>query len=134
MNKHTPQFNEMMSRLQAGEISRDQAALEYGVNRNTLNVWILRAGLKGKVPRKPLTAEAAEVMKENLGSGLLSGEASEALDNAIARVLAGGVSALAAAQEDPRVSPSTLAKRVRAARLAAGQPVQSRRSPQRPQP
>lgn len=121
MNNTSPQFNEMISRLQSGELTRNQAAAEYGIGIGTLNVWISRKKLAGTIPAVGLSGAALEWAETDP-------DKVNARRQATARVLSGEISALAAAKEYPGMSPTTLALDVRKARIAQGLPVQAKRT------
>lgn len=123
MKRNDATFKEMVARLQSGELTRDQAADAYGINPGTLNVWISRSKLGDTIPNLQGKSRAGAAVH---WPELTPDEVS-ATEAAIARVLAGEVSALAATKADPRISASTLAKRVRKARIDRGIPVQGRK-------
>lgn len=132
MKRNDPTFKEMVSRLQAGELTRKRAAEEYGLNLGTLMVWLGRSKVTG-IPRdnawRASNPDKVNAMNSHLIGQKLTGEAAKALYNATERVLRGEISALAAAKADPRISARTLASRVRKARLERGLPVASRAAP-----
>ena len=115
MNKHTPQYAEMVSRLVSGELSRKQAADEYGVNFGTLSSWLIRD--KIKTPRVKLVTGAARAAADRANE---DPDKVIAMDQAVARVLAGECTAYSAAKADARVNLSTLNVRIRKAREAEG--------------
>jgi hypothetical protein len=128
MKRNDATFKAMVARLQAGEITKDQACSLYDLKPNTLNSWLRRSKLLGTVPRQRQPPEEAARQRANLVSKPLTPEIQAAVDAAVARVLAGEISALAASLEDPRLSARTLADKVRKARLEKGLPVQARRT------
>jgi hypothetical protein len=125
MRRNDTQFKALVARLQAGELTRQQAADLHGVKYETLCQWLRRSKVD-LIPRedKGLTGYAVELKKR-----LADPDIKAALDSAVARVLAGEISALAASREDPRINHRTLAVYVRKAKLAQGLPVQHRASP-----
>lgn len=117
----------MVARLQTGELTREQASIEYQVDYGTLCVWLGRSKLNATIPRpKPDKAEplAGAALKWNT----LDEETVKAMDAAVVRVLSGETSALAASKADPRINARTLAQKVRSAKIAAGAPLKPRRS------
>ena len=128
MKRNDATFKEMVARLQAGEITKEQACSLYDLKPNTLNSWLRRSKLLGTVPRPRQPPEEAARQRANLVSTPLPPEIQAAMDAAVARVLAGELSARAASIEDPRLSSRTLADKVRKVRLEKGLPVQARRT------
>lgn len=128
MKRNDATFKEMVARLQAGEITKEQACSLYDLKPNTLNSWLRRSKLLGTVPRQRQPPEEAARQRANLVSMPLTPEIQAAMDAAVARVLAGELSARAASIEDPRLSSRTLADKVRKVRLEKGLPVQARRT------
>lgn len=128
MKRNDATFKAMVARLQAGEITKEQACSLYGLNPHTLSSWLRRSKLLGTVPRQRQPPEEAARQRANLVSTPLTPEIQAAMDAAIARVMAGEISAMAASVEDPRLSARTLADKVRRARLEKGLPVQARRT------
>lgn len=122
MKPSHPQFQEILARIRSGELTRAQAAAEYGLNPGSLNTWISRSGQAHTLPsRRGKAGTAAERAEKDP-------DKVAAMEAAVKRVLTGEISALAMAQLDPRVNPRTLAAKVRQARLKAGLPVQAKRS------
>lgn len=118
------QFKVMISRLQAGELTRNQAAAFYGIGIGTLNVWVSRKKLGGTIPSAGPAGAALERM-------ITDPDKVKDRAEAVARVLSGKISALAVAKEYPGMSHVTIASDVRKARISMGQQVQHRRSPKR---
>lgn len=52
MKRNDPQFQEMVSRIESGELTRAAAAHEYKINLGTLGVWLARSGIKDKGTKK----------------------------------------------------------------------------------
>lgn len=52
MKRNDPQFQEMVSRIESGELTRAAAAHEYKINLGTLGVWLARSGIKDKGAKK----------------------------------------------------------------------------------
>ena len=121
MNNTSPEFTEMICRLQSGELTRKQAAAAYSIDIGTLNVWISRKGLADSIPKQGLAGAAREWAEKDP-------DKVKARREAAARVLSGEISAMAAAKEYPGMSHVTLALDVRKARIAQGLPVQAKRT------
>lgn len=127
MQRNDAKFKELVSRLQSGELNRQQASEAYGVNYGTLCVWLSRS----KLGSTTLQREADGSRKLHgiaAKNSQLDPDKDRALDAAVARVLAGEISALAASKESEGLSPSTIAARVRKAKLQAGIPIPRRRA------
>lgn len=122
MKRNDATFNAMVARLAAGELTRQQAAEEYGVNYGTLCVWLGRSKLNDSTARKTPKA----VYGAAVDWAIKDPDKVKALDAAVAKVLAGEISALAAAKQNPDLSARTIADRVRRARVQSGLPVQHR--------
>ena len=129
MKRNDTTFKLMVSRLQSGEITREQACAEYGVGYGTLCVWLGRSKLNATIPHpgwkpdraRPMVGAAAEWTP-------LDEDTKKAIEAAVVRVIAGEISALAVAKEDPRINHRTLTKAVRKAKIAAGIPVRVNKS------
>lgn len=134
VKRNDPSFREMIGRIRSGELTRKQAAAAYGITTGLLNVWIQRSKITG-LPRdtewRQRNPDKVKELADHLIGKPLSPEVQALMDAAVARVLAGEVSARAAAAEDPRLSHRTLARNVRRERLKAGLPVQFRTPPSR---
>lgn len=128
MRRNDKTFKEMVARLQSGEITRHQAADIYQIGYGTLGVWLSRSGVAkstaGRLPDGSRRLHGAALER----SRSLSPDKAKALDAAVARVLAGEISALAAEAENPDLSARTIAQRVRKARIDQGLPVQEKRT------
>ncbi|MDO9236198.1 MAG: hypothetical protein Q7U28_09235 [Aquabacterium sp.] len=118
ITRNSKEFRELVSRLQAGTLTRAQAAAEYGINPGTLGVWLSRSKV-----RSPKALHGAA-----LGWAITDPDKIKLLNEAVAKVLAGEVSATKASEMYPTLALATIAFRVRKARIAAGQPVQHRRT------
>lgn len=112
----------MVARIQSGELTRAQAAQTYGINLGTLGVWLSRSKVN-TTTRAPRKLHGAA-----LGWAITDPDKVKLLDEAVAKVLAGEMSATKASEIYPTLALATIALRVRKARLAAGQPVQQRRT------
>jgi len=133
MNKQSPEFQALVNRLVAGEISRKAAAAEAGINYVTLNLWLRQLKLTDQIPVNDyFKVDAAEPFKAGVKRGGLdlavSEERASALNKAVQRVLSGEVSARAAGLE-MGLSPGSIAAKVRKIRISQGLPVQARTSP-----
>lgn len=118
MKRNDPTFQEMVSRLTTGELTRKQAAEIYGLNPSTLDVWLSRSGItRATTSKAPRVRRGAE-----LGWNVLSDDLVAEMDAAIARILAGESSALGESKKNPRLNLGTLTVKARAARKLAGLP------------
>lgn len=135
MKRNDTTFHEMIARIRSGELTRRAAAEAYGISPGVLNVWIQRSKIEG-LPRdnqwRDSNPDKVKALNDHLLGKPLSPELQAAMDAAVDRVLAGETSARAAALADPRLSARTIAHKVRAARVKAGQPVQHRTPPYLP--
>lgn len=125
MKRNDAEFMALVRRLQADEITRAQAAAEANISVQLLNAWLGRSGLNTSIPDK--RKENAFVHEP--GKAPLTPERKQALEDAVQRVFAGEISALAAAKANPDINYRTLAAKVRKLRLSIGQVVQFRASP-----
>ena len=132
MKRNDTTFHEMISRIRSGELTRRQAAETYGIAVGVLNVWIQRSKITG-LPRdnnwRSQNPDKVKELTSHLLGKALDPERQAALNDAVARVLAGEISARAAALQDPRLSARTIAMKVRQARIKEGLPVQQRTPP-----
>ena len=126
MKRNDGDFKTMVSRIQSGEFTRQQAAEAYEIPYNTLTIWLKRSRVS--LPVKVNATEPKVLHGDALNWATKDPLKVKAMQEAVERILRGEISALAASQQDPRLSPSTLAQKVRKIRLANGQPVQVRRS------
>lgn len=127
MKRNDATFKEMVTRLQSGAISRAQACDEYGLKYVTLSAWLIRSKLNDSVPRAGALhgARALHGVAKELAESVDADKAAR-INSAVARVLAGEISARAASKEDPTLSSRTLAARVLKAKKAAGVPIPKR--------
>jgi hypothetical protein len=116
----------MVSRLTSGEITRSQAAAEYGIQYNTLCVWLTRSkvdlpGTKRATVVKPF---APDTVRHGAAVNFptMTAEKAQKLNVAVQKALSGEMSARAAAIEQG-VSVQTVSKKVRSIRIAKGEPV-----------
>lgn len=132
MNRHSPQFKELVGRLQSGELTRAQAAEIYGINPMTLAKWLVRSKV-GESTRTKAEGQLYGAAIEKLNS--LDPAVAEALAEATQKVVDGVYpSCLAAHKDYPGVSLSTLTARVRKARVAKGLPIGRQGKAQTPPP
>lgn len=61
MKRNDAQFQEMVSRISSGELTRAQAAEVYQVKPGTLGVWLARSGVYSKSPDGPKKLHGAAV-------------------------------------------------------------------------
>lgn len=132
MKRNDPQFNEMAARILSGQLTRQQASIEYNLNYGTISVWLSRSKLTS--PPRPDGGRA--LYGTAVAMMITDPDKVKALDAAVERVLAGEISAAAAAALDARLSHRTIAAKVRKARQKLGLPVQVRgpRGPNKAQP
>lgn len=117
MKRNDQTFQEMVSRIKSGELTRKQAATAYGIEYGTLCVWLGRSGLNAEtVAKGPLAHRRGAAHGAATNWPVLSPETSAALDAALARVLAGETTAQGESKADPRIKLTTLTQRVRSAR------------------
>lgn len=131
MNRHSPEFKALVKRLQAGELTRKDAAEQAGLSYGTLSVWLSRSGVTAAIPDNRRTNHADKPFEPHaavLNGAEMTPDKAKALNAAVDKVLAGGTSARAAAAE-MGVSHVTVAAKVRKIRIAQGLPVQARTSP-----
>lgn len=121
MKRNDKTFKEMVARISSGELTRAKAAELYGINLGTLNVWISRSGV-GKETRSPHKLHGAA-----LGWASTDPNRAKALKEATDKVLSGDLSLDDATEKFKMegVARATLARSVRAARVAAGETVKS---------
>lgn len=120
ITRTSPSFKVLVARLQSGELTRAQAAAEYGVPLGTLNVWLSRSkvGESTRLKERTLHGAAADLANS------LDPKIAKLLDEATQKVLDGTYkSCLAASKAYPDVVLGTLTTRVRKARLAQGLPI-----------
>lgn len=122
MNRHDPKFHELISRLQSGEITRPEASTIYGIHPVTLNGWITRSKLSETIPSRR-GRDGSEMAPK-----ITDPDKVNAMANAVARVLAGEISARAAAIADPRIVMNTLQHKVRQAKKRAGIPIRKNKT------
>lgn len=127
MKRNDQTFKEMVSRITAGELTRQQAADSYGVNYGTLCVWLGRSNLNAQTARKA-TGIPKPLAGAALGWNVTDPNKAKVLEEATARVISGEFSVTEASEKYPDLALSTLSKRVRKERMAAGYPVQKRRT------
>lgn len=111
MKRNDPTYKAMISRIKSGELSRKQAAEEYGINPVTLNAWIVRS--KEVLPDRRSSREVIDPRLEAMGVVALTPERKQALLDAVQRVIRGGISCNQAAKNDPTITMSYLARLVR---------------------
>jgi hypothetical protein len=113
MTRDDATFKEMVLRLQAGDLTRAQAAEQYGLKYNTLCQWLKRSNLASSIPMAPVEHQFKKT----------DPEIERATQAAVELVLNGLSSALAAARPGVTLSHREISRRVRMRRLALGRPV-----------
>lgn len=123
INRHSQEFKDLAAKILSGELSRLEASNQYGINPGTLAVWMSRSNLTSKGPDgvKKLHGAALE-------SAITDPDKVKLLEEAVARVLDGELSATEAAEKYPTLAQVTIAKRVRKYRQEHGMTVQKRRT------
>lgn len=115
MNRHSPEFKELVARLQSGELTRAQACDIYGLQRDTLSTWLTRSkvGASTRTKTRPLAGSAKQFVESMDPQYVLL------LNDLVAKVLSGEYRSCRAAHlANPQVPLSTLTVRVRKARKA----------------
>jgi transposase len=126
MKRNDPTFRAMVSRLLAGEITRSQAASEYGIQYNTLCVWLTRSKIDLPETKKTRSLKpfSADTVRHGAAVNFptITEERAQKMNLAVQKALSGEMSARAASIE-LGVSVQTVSRKVRSMRVAQGLPV-----------